>query len=66
MDVFFIYISNVTPFPVSPPETPYPILPSLASMQVFPHPPTHSFLPALSFPYTGVLGLHWTKDYSSH
>ena len=56
----------VSPFLVAPPETPYPILPLPASMKVFPHPPTHSHLPTLAFPYIGALNLHRTKDLSSH
>ena len=31
----------LSPFLVSPMETPYPILPPSASMRVLPHPPTH-------------------------
>jgi hypothetical protein len=41
LDIFFIYISNLIPFPASPsPSHPLP-----ASMDVFPHPSTHSHLP---------------------
>ena len=29
-------------------------------------PPTHSYLTALAFPYTGALSLHRTKGFSSH
>jgi hypothetical protein len=53
LHIFFIYISNVIPFPGTP-EVTYPILPPPAFMRVFPHPPTHSHLPALAFPYTGA------------
>ena len=56
----------LSPFLVPPPETPYPVPSPPASMRVFPHPPTHSHLPALAFPYTGTLSLHRTKGLSSH
>ena len=54
------------PFPVSPLETPYPILCLPASMSDFPDPCTHSHLPALAFPYIEALSLHRTKGFSSH
>jgi hypothetical protein len=66
LDIFFIYISNVSPFPVSPLEIPYSI-PSLpASMRVFSYLSTHLCLTALAFPYTGASSLHRTKGLSSH
>ena len=40
-------------FPVSPLQTPYPILPP-ASMRVLPYLFTYSQLSALAFPYTGA------------
>ena len=47
---YFIYTSNVIPFSsFSPPP---------ASMRVFPHPSTHSCLPALAFPYIGAFIEH--------
>jgi hypothetical protein len=51
LDIFFIYISNATPFPGFPPlrEIPYPILPPPASMRALFHPPTHP-----RFPYSGA------------
>jgi hypothetical protein len=52
--IFFIYISNVIPFPGPLPETPYPILPPRASIRVFLHPPTHSHIHGLSFPHWGI------------
>ena len=52
-------------FPVSPLETPYPILPPPASMRMLLHTP-HSCLPALAFPYTRALDPHRTKGCSSH
>ena len=51
----------VSPFPVSPPKIPYPILPLHASMRVLPQPPNYSCLPALVFPYTGTSSLHRKK-----
>jgi hypothetical protein len=67
-DIFFIYISNVMPFPDSPPHPPK------APYHIFPPPanqPTHSSFPVLEFPYTGALSLlrmltanHWTEHRS--
>ena len=56
----------LTPFLVSPPETLYPMPPPPAFMSVLPNPPTHSHLPALTFPYTGALNLHTTKGLLYH
>jgi hypothetical protein len=42
LDIFFIYISNVIPFPCFPQTTSLSYHPSSASMRVCPHPPTHS------------------------
>ena len=48
LDTFFIYISNVIPFPGFPSKKPlYPLSPPLG------HNPTHSCFLALAFPYTG-------------
>ena len=54
LDIFFIYVSNVIPFPgftsrnsLSPPTPP-------ASLRVLPHPPTHS----LPLPCPGIF-LRW-------
>jgi hypothetical protein len=41
--ILFIYISNVTFFPVSPLKIPYPIPPPPASMRELPHLPTLAF-----------------------
>ena len=41
----------LSPFPVSPPQALYPLLPPSASMRVLPHLPTHSCLSSLAFPY---------------
>ena len=61
---YFLYISNVIPFP---PETPYHILPAPASLKVSLHPSTHSHLPTLNSPTLGHLSsLHRTKDLSFH
>jgi len=47
----------LSPFLISPPETPYPILPPPASMRVLSHQPIHSLLPlSLAFSYTGGIG----------
>ena len=54
------------PFLLSPLETPYPILPNTASVRVLPHPPTHSCLPILAFPYIRASSLHRAQDLSSH
>ena len=53
-----------SPFLVAPSETPYPFPRPSASMRVLPHPPTHSHLPTLAFPYPGAsrpqgLSSHW-------
>ena len=50
----------LSPFLISPPKTPYLILPPPA------HPPTHSCFPVLAFPYTGAQSLHRTKGLSSN
>jgi hypothetical protein len=52
LDILYIYISNVIPFPSFPSRNPYPTLPLPASMRVLTHTPTHSHLPTLAFPYT--------------
>ena len=46
---FFIYISNVIPFPGIPLGATYPIPSPAASMRVFPHPPTSTSVPWHSF-----------------
>jgi hypothetical protein len=60
LDIFFIYISNVIPFPRFPLQNPYPIPPPPS------HQPTHFHFPALAFPYTGASSLHKAKGVSSH
>ena len=52
LDIFFIYISNVIPFPTSPlPETPYHILPLLLWGYSLTHPQTPISPPSIP--------LHW-------
>ena len=48
LDIFFIYISNVIPFPSFPSENPLSS-PSPPAPQ-----PTYSYFLALAFPYTGA------------
>jgi hypothetical protein len=66
VDIFFIYISNVIPFPGFPSKNPYFTLPSLASMKMCPNTPTYSLLPTIEFLYTGASSLHRTKGLFSH
>ena len=54
-----------SPFPVSPPQTPYLLLPNPASIRVLPHLPTHSCLSTIAFPYPGSSSLHRTKGLPS-
>jgi hypothetical protein len=64
LDIFFIFISNVIPFPgPSPalPETAYPT-PFPCFYEGVPHPPTYSCFPTLAFLYSGASSLHRTKD----
>jgi hypothetical protein len=51
--IFFIYISNVIPFPGFPSENPLSPQPA--------HQHTHSHLSTLTFPYTGASSLQGTK-----
>jgi hypothetical protein len=46
LDILFIYISNVIPFPGFPSGSPYPIPPSLCFYEVLPYPSIHSPTPA--------------------
>jgi hypothetical protein len=63
--IFSLFICQiVSPFPISPPKTPYPISP--ASIRMFSYPSIHLCLTALAFPYTGALSLPRTKSLSSH
>jgi hypothetical protein len=48
LDIFFIYISNVIPFPVFPSENPLSPPPPPT------HQPSHSCFLALAFPYIGA------------
>jgi hypothetical protein len=67
---FFIYISNVFPFPslhFGNPPIPFHLqLLLCTSMRVLPNPPTHSHLPAMASPYTGVSDTLRPKGLSSH
>jgi hypothetical protein len=54
---YFIYISNVFPFPGLPFGDPHPILPLPASMRVLPQ-PTHPF----QFSSPGI-PLHWAIEH---
>jgi hypothetical protein len=60
LDIFFIYISNVNPFPGLPSENPYPIHSTSA------HQPTHFCFSVLVFPYTGTSNALKPKGLSSH
>jgi hypothetical protein len=62
LNIFFIYISNVTPFPISLLlETPHPVLPPPASMRVFLPPPCLQFPcteASVSLPHSNSGGCH--------
>ena len=66
LNIFFIYISNVIPFPSFPSGTPL----SHSSFPCFyESAPTHTHpLPfhLLAFPYTGASNFHRKKDFPSH
>ena len=65
LDILFIYISNVIPFPGFPSGSSlFP--PSSPCFYEGAPPPTHSLLPTLAFPYSGALSLHRSKGLSSH
>jgi hypothetical protein len=67
LDIFFIYISNVIPFPGPTPLEPPILPPPPASMRVFPHSSTHPLLPPHPrIPYTRATSLHRTKTLFSH
>jgi hypothetical protein len=66
LESFFIYISNIFPLHVSSLGIPYPISHAPASMRVFPHSHTHSYIPTLAFPYTGALNTLRHKGLFSH
>jgi hypothetical protein len=48
LDIFFIYISNIAPFPGLPSKNSHSFLPPPS------HQATHSCFLALTFPYTGA------------
>jgi hypothetical protein len=68
LDFFLLTFQMLSPFPGSPQplETAYLILPPPASLRIFPHPVTYSWLPILAFFYSGATSLHGTKGLSSH
>jgi hypothetical protein len=66
LDIFFIYISNVFPFPGFLFRNPLSHLSFPVSMRVLLHSLTHSSLPALAFPYTRALNPLRPKGLSSH
>jgi hypothetical protein len=51
LNIFFIYISNVVPYPGLPSGNLLSHPPPTSSMRVLLHSPTHFCLPALAFPY---------------
>jgi len=51
----------IFPFPVSPPQVPYPLVLTPPSIRVFSHWATHSYLSGLAFPYPGSSSFHRTK-----
>ena len=55
---------HLSQFPLRNPPSLIPVPP--ASMRVLPHPPTHSHLTVLAFPYTGASSFHRTKGFSSY
>lgn len=62
---YFIYFSNVIPFPGSPSGSPlfHPLSPCFYEGALS---PTHFCLLILAFPYSGALSLHRAKGLSSH
>jgi hypothetical protein len=64
---YFIYISNVMPFPgfSSANSLSHPLSPCYYD-GARPHPPTHSCLTVLTFLYTGTSSLHRIKGLPSH
>jgi hypothetical protein len=66
LDIFFIYISNVIPFPGLSSKNPLSHPPSPCLYEGAPHLPTHSHLPALAVPYNGASNTLRPKGRSSH
>ena len=54
LDILFVFISNVIPFPSFSSSKPLSHLPPTSFMTVLPYPPIHSCLTTLSFHYTGA------------
>ena len=64
MDILFIYISNVIPFQVSPPETPVSMTFSIVLRGYLSHPTTYSQLTALEFHILGHQAFTEPKAFS--
>jgi len=65
--IFYLFtFPMLSPFPVSPLQTLYPIFPYPASMSMRPQPPTHSCFTILALLYIGASSLHKTKGLLSH
>lgn len=63
--IFYLFtFQMLSPFQISPSETPYPT-PSFCFYKGAP-PPIHSYFPGLAFPYTGASSLQGTKDLFSY
>ena len=64
--IFYLFtFQMLSPFPVSPLQTLYPIPPYSASMLMLPHPSTHSSLIPIAFLYTEASNIHRTKGFPS-
>ena len=59
----YLYLKCYPLSGLSPDTLPHSLSPCLH--EGAPHPPIHSHLPVLEFPYTGALSLHRTKGLSS-
>jgi hypothetical protein len=60
--ILFIYISNVIPFPIFPPQLPYSIPCFYEGALLL----IHFCFTTLAFPYGGASTLHRTKGLTSH
>jgi hypothetical protein len=66
LDILFIYISNVIPFPGFSSEDSLSYSTTPCFYESAPHPTNHSYFTALPFLYNGAWNLHRTKGLSSH
>jgi hypothetical protein len=69
LDILYIYISNIIPFPGLPSANPLSHSPLPCFYEGSPPPtaqPMHFYLTALAFLYTGASSLHRTKGLPSH